>query len=343
MGCGIGNTMKKVKIVLIIVFDIFFAYFFLTVRSLPRLLIWNIQEVRNKQFFYPAENRFAYAAFEKDTSEITTLARDLDGVIDISAGSMQKIVALLGFVHDNYVKNYAPRGGKLRWGPPLSLIAQHKAGAKGFNCFHYAIIFNSYAAGAGIKTRLWVLEGDDYLERFGHSVVEAYIPEYAKWIVLDPSSGSYFLKEGVPLSLLELRDCLLYQGCVPSVAGKPRNVSNADIVALYSRLLETVLLRSASDFSNKLTDNRLRWGVLSFCGSFLEALPYYAQRAIELGFGRKDYFFHYADKNSKSLYPYAMFVRLLFWGVIMVNLLIAGRLIAEKLLRMQIPSKRKAA
>lgn len=331
--------MKKLTLILVIIFDVLMAYCFLTIRSLPRLLIWNIKEARNESFFYPTHNRFDYAAFEKETPEIKTFKRNLFGVVDEADNDMVKLVAILDFVQDNYVRKYVPRKGTMLWGPPLSLLSQLNDGRRGINCFHYAIIFNSYATAAGLKTRLWALEGDDYLERFGHSIAEVYVPEYDQWVAVDPSWGIYFLKMGKPLSVLELRNCLVNNKCIPSIAGEKKNISDNDLVALYRRLLKTIFLRSASDFSNKLNNPRLRWGVLSCCADILKKTPYYLQRAVELSFGRKDYFFQYVDEKSVSLYGYTILSRLFFLVVVVLNVWIFGGCRVRKFLKNNQPPR----
>lgn len=310
---------KSAGLIILIGIDIILLLCFLRVRSLPRLLIWNIKDIRNESFFYPEDKNFYYAAFEKETPESNAFRQDLAGVIDKQEKDMDVLTAVLGFIYNDHVKKYRPHAGRLQWGPPSFLLDQLKNNVRGINCFHNSILFSSYASALGFKVRVWALEGDDYLEKFGHSVVEVYVPDLNKWVMFDPSYGVYFLNRNAPLAVLELRDCLLEEKCAPSITALDQNLSAGYFLVLYKSLLTTVFLRSASDFSYKLNNPRLRWGILSAFAPLLATSPYYAQRAIELSAGRKDYFFHYVDQRSKGLYGYSLFTKTFIFCMLIFN------------------------
>lgn len=71
-------------------------------------------------------------------------------------------------------------------------------------CVHYAIVFVTCCQALGIKARPAVFT--EALNSFnGHFAAEVWVPEYKKWVFADPNVDAFFFKDGVPLSVLELK------------------------------------------------------------------------------------------------------------------------------------------
>lgn len=78
---------------------------------------------------------------------------------------------------------------------------------QGINCRNKSIILTECCLALGIYARrVYIMPYSPY-DGDNHVVSEIYDPELGKWVMLDPSSDTYFIdKDGVPLSLLEIRD-----------------------------------------------------------------------------------------------------------------------------------------
>lgn len=319
------RNMRKKKILLLVLFiDIILiaaAFFF---RPVPRLLIWNIKESPLESFFYPEDQGKIHVDFERSTEEISSLAGNLGPEIREAGSDLDKAVELMRFIKKEYIDQAGLASQDMRWGSPYYLGQQIKSKAKGANCFHVAILFNSYLKALGIKSRLWSLEGFDGLGGFGHTVVEAYMPTSGRWAIFDPTFALYFTDDsGFPYSVLKLRECFLYGRRKPQVRlASPSILSKEYFEDFYKKLLTTVFLRSSADFSFKFSDPRLRWGKLYFLEPVFKKMPYYFQRAAELAFGRKEYFYHFVDGKSRSVSAQVVLARGLYSFAVFLNILV---------------------
>ena len=73
---------------------------------------------------------------------------------------------------------------------------------------HYAALFCQLALSCGYTGRLVGMHRVDETGMVReHQVCEVFIPQYRKWVVFDPfSRATYYAKNGIPQSALELRD-----------------------------------------------------------------------------------------------------------------------------------------
>jgi hypothetical protein len=85
-----------------------------------------------------------------------------------------------------------------------------------FNCGFYNRVFVECARALGWVARpigIGVAEGafprGHNVGNVGHSVPEIWSNQYRKWVLLDPDLNLHYLREGVPLSALELHDAWL--------------------------------------------------------------------------------------------------------------------------------------
>ena len=87
---------------------------------------------------------------------------------------------------------------------PLGKFKDLKAGKCGL-CFDFNHVYAGFLQAAGYKSRIVMLQSNLLLQYgYVHTNVEVFIPEYRKWIVMDPSFGCYFSINGVPMSAIEI-------------------------------------------------------------------------------------------------------------------------------------------
>lgn len=75
-------------------------------------------------------------------------------------------------------------------------------------CRRFGYILAGALVSAGIPARLVSLQAT-FSDGFGHIMVEAWVDELGKWILVDPTSDTMFLVDDRYVSLLELRRALL--------------------------------------------------------------------------------------------------------------------------------------
>lgn len=82
-------------------------------------------------------------------------------------------------------------------------------GAPGVNCLALSIILCECLLAVGVKARVVYMMPCAVEDGDNHVVVEAYVTEQNKWVMLDAAYGSYCVnKAGVALHLGEIRDCI---------------------------------------------------------------------------------------------------------------------------------------
>lgn len=74
------------------------------------------------------------------------------------------------------------------------------------NCLSMSIILSECLLSVGVKSRVMYMMPQSETDRDSHVVVEAYVSEWGKWIMADPTYGSYCLdSNGNILNLWEIR------------------------------------------------------------------------------------------------------------------------------------------
>lgn len=77
-----------------------------------------------------------------------------------------------------------------------------------FKCIEYSLVLRTCLAALGIKARRLALKTRDVETReegAGHIAVEAYVPEYNKWVFVDPQWGTMPILDGIPLNAVEFQ------------------------------------------------------------------------------------------------------------------------------------------
>ena len=79
----------------------------------------------------------------------------------------------------------------------------------GINCLAMSIVLSECLLAVGIKARVMYMMPKSAEDGDNHVVVEAFISELKKWIMLDPTYGSYCVgSDGAILNLFEMRNCI---------------------------------------------------------------------------------------------------------------------------------------
>ncbi len=104
-------------------------------------------------------------------------------------------------------------------------------------CGNFATLFATASTSVGLEqVRTWFLLSHDGLGGEGHVANEVWIPEFGKWVFLDPMNDAYLLLDGQAASLLEVREMLLtgQQERLEAVLGPNAHTSPDGIFDLYS-------------------------------------------------------------------------------------------------------------
>ena len=79
----------------------------------------------------------------------------------------------------------------------------------GINCLAMSIVLFECLLALRVRARVMYMMPKNAQDGDNHVVVEAYVPDRNKWIMLDPTYGSYCLNsEGEILNLYEIRNCI---------------------------------------------------------------------------------------------------------------------------------------
>lgn len=126
----------------------------------------------------------------------------------IAAGSdLEKAVSLLSWVnsHIRHTGNYDNSDRQ----DALTLLKIAFDKDYGINCLSMSIILCECLLAVSVKARVMYMMPKAVEDGDNHVVVEAFIPELNKWIMLDPTYGSYCMDaEGDILNLYEIRNCI---------------------------------------------------------------------------------------------------------------------------------------
>lgn len=91
-------------------------------------------------------------------------------------------------------------------------LLERSAHGERFRCVEYGTVLEAALNARGIPARRCGLRSENYHAGTGrgHVVVEAWIDEFNRWVILDGQNGGYWQLEGLPLGGREL--CELYWG-----------------------------------------------------------------------------------------------------------------------------------
>jgi len=132
---------------------------------------------------------------------------ELDKIVDGSNSDYEKVQAICYWVHGLWEHHGS---NEPQNDDPISILQEVKQG-KRFRCVEYAIVINGCLNALGIPARGLALKTEDVETRrsgAGHVVVETYLLDINKWILVDGQWSVIPLLNGTPLNAVELQNAL---------------------------------------------------------------------------------------------------------------------------------------
>ena len=92
---------------------------------------------------------------------------------------------------------------------PNEILRRYQMGEGSF-CGGMAVLNTAALQVNGLKSRTVELEivSDPYNDKFTHVVSEAWSNDYDKWVLMDPTYNGYWIKDNIPLSVIEIQEIL---------------------------------------------------------------------------------------------------------------------------------------
>ncbi len=140
------------------------------------------------------------------------LQHNLDEIIKEEMSELDKMLALMVYTNE-FLTGGKPPSPDMRWklGPSAETITQFRREKNiGGTSEQYAALFCQLSLSCGFNSRIISMHtlADDG-EPLTHNICEVYLNTFDKWIVFDPySRATYYLREEIPLSALELRNLM---------------------------------------------------------------------------------------------------------------------------------------
>ena len=152
-----------------------------------------------------------WTGYHKDDPELAVAKKILKGQIDRSATSLEQSEQIYRFIMNEISGASGTPSDEVQSASPLETYYLLKSGkGKGW-CENKALVYYLFANAAGIKTRLIDAAGKfGPLKLAGHYFCESWMPEYAKWVYVDPQLqiANITGPNGIPLHTVELKKLL---------------------------------------------------------------------------------------------------------------------------------------
>lgn len=156
--------------------------------------------------------RFLYASADEENLRSFREQYDLEQTAGDGNG-LSRVLRVMQWVHDEL----SQRGDRVTIQPltPVNILETCRHTRCRLFCFHKAIVFTEALLALGIRARRltclpFEFDGDC------HVVTMAFLPEFEKWALFDPSFNTFFTNEaGMPLSLPEIRS-RYRENCAPT-------------------------------------------------------------------------------------------------------------------------------
>lgn len=130
-----------------------------------------------------------------------------------NGNNLTKVLNLLNWVSNNIYHKGDSEGPN----NALDILdySFNKKQEQGINCLSLSIVLSECYLAIGLKSRVVHIMPLSPYDGDSHVIVDVYIDELNKWIMVDPTYGSYIMdKEENILGLLEIRDILSKQGFI---------------------------------------------------------------------------------------------------------------------------------
>ena len=142
-------------------------------------------------------------------SNLTTLRNEyrLDTLIFDCKTEFEKVIKVQSWVQSRWKHDGDNRPEK---DDALYILKEAEKG-KRFRCVEYGTVTKQCLASLGLKIRtlgLMTKDIDDVKSGAGHVVNEVYLKDLNKWIFIDPQWDIITISDSIPLSAIELQNCI---------------------------------------------------------------------------------------------------------------------------------------
>ncbi len=164
-------------------------------------------------------------------------------------------------------------------------------------CVHYGVAFVTACQAAGLAARAAVFT-QNVTGFYGHFTAEVWLPEFNKWVYVDPNADALAFKDGLPLSIAEVRrlrpDLGRYVAWGPGIRFQANNPEMKDFVSNYDAapFMDHRSLWWRADFLSNPQYSPPGHGSLCYCetGLVWEKKDLEGGMAMFPYFGDEDYF-----------------------------------------------------
>ena len=151
--------------------------------------------------------------YDKQPGNITFLKQlrteyKLDEVIKGAKNDTEKALKMMNWVHQQWKHNGSNQPSK----PDALTILQEAKDGKMFRCVEYGIVTTSALNSVGLKARTLALKTKDVETTesgAGHVVLEVYLNDLGKWVMLDSQWDAMPVLKGKPLNAVEFQNAIV--------------------------------------------------------------------------------------------------------------------------------------
>ena len=167
-------------------------------------------EVDLLEFDYEhSSNQYEFQWSKPNNSYLTKLREEfkLDELVKDSEDDLDKILIVTNWIHNLWEHDGSNQPKKR---DPISILREVQKGEQ-FRCVEYAVVINGCLNALGIPSRVIGLKTKDVETRksgAGHVVVEAYLRDLNKWVMVDGQWNVIPIHNGEPINTVELQRIL---------------------------------------------------------------------------------------------------------------------------------------
>ena len=149
-----------------------------------------------------------WVGISEDDAELIEAKKILGDTIDKTVSTLKQSEQIYRFVMNKIIDASGTPSDEVQSASPLETYKLFIAGKGQGWCENKALVYYLFANAAGVKTRLVDRAGKfGPLKLTGHYFCESWIPEYAKWVYVDPEMKIANIKnrDGIPLHTIDFK------------------------------------------------------------------------------------------------------------------------------------------
>ncbi len=190
--------MKKKKCLFLLLFLLGLAISLLAYKLLSSPSIEIIEFINGKIVESP------YPFYYQDTEhpKAQLLRAKIEPVVKGISSEWERFIAIRKWVKSQW--EHGKPELPVSWNA-FNILARAQKGER-FFCAQYAMVYLQACAALGLPARIVELYDENLAS---HAVVEVWSNDWNKWVVMDVDYNCYYVKDGIPLSALELHNAWL--------------------------------------------------------------------------------------------------------------------------------------